>query len=120
MTKGQRAMAVAKILETNNLTQTDAAKAAQLSQARIAQANTVLEYAPDLAGNVLTGSSSRASERWATRCGIRSRRSGGAAIKGPPADSLAVSPSSVSRKLVPPRAARGPGRGESQDRARWG
>ena len=58
MTKGQRAMAVAKILETNNATQTDAAKAAQLSQARIAQANTVLQYAPDLAANVLTGSDS--------------------------------------------------------------
>ncbi len=55
MTKGQRAMAVAKILETNKGTQSEAANASGLSQPRIAQARTVLRYAPDLADDVLTG-----------------------------------------------------------------
>lgn len=58
MTKGQRAMAVAKILETNNLTQGAAAKESGVSQTRIAQSRTVLEFAPDLADNVLAGAAS--------------------------------------------------------------
>ncbi len=125
MTKGQRAMAVAMLRPIPERVHRGkkSSRNGNLSDApsnRVAEARAVLQYAPDLATNVLTGSSSRANGRWVLRCGIRSRRSGGAAIKGPPADNLAASLSNASRKLVPPRAARGPGRGESQDRARRG
>jgi predicted XRE-type DNA-binding protein len=58
MTKGQRAMAVARIFATNNLTQQEAAKSTSVSQSRIAFARTVLKLAPDHADSVLSGATS--------------------------------------------------------------
>jgi hypothetical protein len=58
MTNGQRAMAVALVLETNKATQQDAAKSARLSQPRIAQAHTVMQFAGDLVDEVLSGATS--------------------------------------------------------------
>jgi ParB/RepB/Spo0J family partition protein len=55
LTKSQRAMAVAKLLETNNSRQQDAADQAGVNRTRVAQANTVLKYAPELAEAVLAG-----------------------------------------------------------------
>ena len=55
MTKGQRAMAVARVLETSTQTQRDAAKTASVSRGRVHQAQAVLKYAPDQAYLVLTG-----------------------------------------------------------------
>ena len=61
MTKGQRAMAVAKIYPKEMGRKAKSGKLARnlgLSTERIRQARTVLTYAPDLAANVLTGSAS--------------------------------------------------------------
>lgn len=55
MTKGQRAMAVAKVLETNTISVSAAARESNLNRTRVAQANTVLRYAPDHADSVLSG-----------------------------------------------------------------
>lgn len=56
MSKGAMAMAVARLLETNTQTVSDAAKDAGLNRTRIAQARTVLQFAPDLADGVMDGS----------------------------------------------------------------
>jgi len=55
ISKGQRAMAVASLLETNKSTQTDGAAFASVSQSRIAQANTVRRYADELGPAVMAG-----------------------------------------------------------------
>ena len=58
MTKGQRAMAVAKVLDGREYKNYTLGVSKQyVSWARIA-----LEFAPDIADNVLTGSASRAIE----------------------------------------------------------
>jgi hypothetical protein len=56
MSKGQRAIVVATLLETSKVPQQVASKQAGLSQQRISQARTVLRYGPDLADSVLEGS----------------------------------------------------------------
>lgn len=56
MTKGQRAMAVARRLETNTQSVSEGAKYAGLNRARVAQARTVLHHASDLADSVRSGS----------------------------------------------------------------
>lgn len=64
MTKGQRAMAVAKIYPEpgkggrGKRTSGNLAETAGFSQRRLQEARTILKYAPDLADNVLTGSMS--------------------------------------------------------------
>jgi ParB-like chromosome segregation protein Spo0J len=55
MNAGQRAMAVAKLLETNNATQEQAAQWSGLKRPRIAYAQVVLQYAPEKADSVLAG-----------------------------------------------------------------
>ena len=55
MTKGQRAMAVAKIYpETFDRSASESVKNSHIDRSYISQARTVLQYAPDLAANVLT------------------------------------------------------------------
>jgi ParB-like chromosome segregation protein Spo0J len=56
MTKSQRAIVVATLLETSKVPQQVASKQSGLSQQRISQARTVLHHAPDLADQVLNGS----------------------------------------------------------------
>ena len=51
-------MAVARVLETNGGTVSEAAKTSNLNRTRVSQARTVLQYAPDLADNVLAGAAS--------------------------------------------------------------
>jgi hypothetical protein len=46
-------MAVANVLETSTQTQRDAAKTASVSRGRVHQAQTVLQFAHDLADSVL-------------------------------------------------------------------
>ena len=61
MTKGQRAMAVAKIYpepEQGKRKTSLETKQVGISKTNLSFARTVLAYAPDLATNVLTGSSS--------------------------------------------------------------
>ncbi len=62
MTKGQRAMAVAKIYpepeKGGRGKKSSKTEGFKVSAANISYARTVLQYAPDLAANVLTGSSS--------------------------------------------------------------
>jgi prolyl-tRNA editing enzyme YbaK/EbsC (Cys-tRNA(Pro) deacylase) len=55
MTKGQRAMAVAKIRLVSNQTTREAANQSGLDQTRIVQASVVLRHAPDLAPQVIAG-----------------------------------------------------------------
>lgn len=55
MTKGQRAMVMARLLETSKVTQQTASKQADISQQRISQARTILKHAPDLADSVISG-----------------------------------------------------------------
>jgi ParB/RepB/Spo0J family partition protein len=55
MSKGQRAMVVARLLETNKATQQTASRQAGMSQPLISQARTVLHYASDLAPQVIAG-----------------------------------------------------------------
>jgi len=55
LSKGQAAMAVARLFETNNLTQQAAAAMTGTSRARIAYAVVVLEYAPEFSEAVLSG-----------------------------------------------------------------
>lgn len=58
LTRGQRAMAVAKarLFATNNR-QVDLASAVSVSQSRVAYARVILDHAPDLADKVLAGGS---------------------------------------------------------------
>lgn len=56
LTKGQRAIVIAKLFATNNLTQQAASKQTDVKRARIAKAAVVLKHAPDLANSILTGS----------------------------------------------------------------
>jgi ParB-like chromosome segregation protein Spo0J len=56
MTKGQRAMVVARIRLVSNQTVREAANQSGLDHTRIVQANVVLHHAPDLADQVITGS----------------------------------------------------------------
>ncbi len=59
MTKGQRAMAVAKIYpETEQGKQSTSVKITEVSSGYLSHARTVLQFAPDLADGVLTGSTS--------------------------------------------------------------
>ncbi len=55
MTKGQRAMAVARVLETNQVSQRKAADSLRIKQPMLAKASIVLRYAPDLADQVRNG-----------------------------------------------------------------
>jgi hypothetical protein len=58
MSKGQRAIVVARLLETNKgiLTQQIASRQGGMSQSLISQARTVLNHAPDLANSIIAGS----------------------------------------------------------------
>ena len=62
MTKGQRAMAVATIYPDTNpgkkKTSSETEEVGGVSQAILSRARSVLQYAPDLSANVLTGSAS--------------------------------------------------------------
>jgi ParB/RepB/Spo0J family partition protein len=55
LTKGQQAMIAARALSVSNSSQSSAANSAGISQARIAQAVTVRDYAPDLMDAVVAG-----------------------------------------------------------------
>ncbi len=70
MTKGQRAMAVAKIFPEpkRGRGKKDPAKETEkVSYSRVKVARTVLQYAPDLADNVLNGSRSRQGRQGGAR-----------------------------------------------------
>ena len=56
LSKGQRAIVIARILERNHISQRKAADSLGIKQPMLAKASTVLRYAPDLADQVLTGS----------------------------------------------------------------
>lgn len=56
LNKGQQAMVAARALLLCNTSQSAAAKSVGVSQARVGQAKTVLDYAPDLADSVVAGS----------------------------------------------------------------
>jgi hypothetical protein len=56
MSKGQRAMVVARLLISSNLTQQAASKQLNVSQQRISFASVVLKHASDLADSVVNGS----------------------------------------------------------------
>jgi ParB/RepB/Spo0J family partition protein len=56
LTQGQRAIVVAKLFATNNLTQQAVSKQMDVKQARISKAAVVLKHAPDLASSILAGS----------------------------------------------------------------
>jgi ParB-like chromosome segregation protein Spo0J len=56
MSKGQRAIVVATLLETSKVPQQVASKQAGISQQRISQARTILRHASDLADSVRNGS----------------------------------------------------------------
>lgn len=56
LTQGQKAIVVAKLFATNNLTQQAAGKQMDVKQARISKAVIVLKHAPDLANSILAGS----------------------------------------------------------------
>jgi len=56
MTQGQRAIVVAKLFVTNNLTQETASKQTDVKRARIAKAAVILKHAPDLGNSILAGS----------------------------------------------------------------
>ncbi len=59
MTKGQRAMTVAKIYpETEQGKQSTSVKITEVSSGYLSHARTVLQHAPDLADNVLAGTTS--------------------------------------------------------------
>jgi ParB/RepB/Spo0J family partition protein len=60
LTKGQRAMAVARVRLVSNQASTvrSAAQAAGISHARVVQAGLVIQFAPDLADSVLSGAAS--------------------------------------------------------------
>lgn len=60
LTKGQRAMAVARVRLVSNqgATVRASAQAAGISHARVVQAASVMQYAPDLADSVLSGAAS--------------------------------------------------------------
>jgi hypothetical protein len=55
MTKGQIAMAAAKMRVVSTQSQREVARLSNVSQARIKQAATVLQFAPDLADAVIAG-----------------------------------------------------------------
>lgn len=55
LTKGQQAMVAARAASVSKATKASAAKGAGVSAARVAQAATVLEFAPDLVDTVLAG-----------------------------------------------------------------
>ena len=55
LTKGQRAMAVAKLLLSSNGSQAEGAQSSGVSQQRVSQANTVIRNAPELADAVMAG-----------------------------------------------------------------
>jgi hypothetical protein len=58
MTKGQQAMVIARaqsLVSKEHGAQVTAAKAAGISEARVSQANTVMQYAPDLVDGVMAG-----------------------------------------------------------------
>lgn len=55
MTKGQQAMVAARALSVSNSSQSSAANSLRLSQARIGQAVTVRDHAPDLVDAVIAG-----------------------------------------------------------------
>ena len=56
MSKGQIAMTAARVLLVSGKTQQQAAKLLGVSQQRVSQAATVLEFAPDLVLGILAGS----------------------------------------------------------------
>jgi ParB-like chromosome segregation protein Spo0J len=56
LSKGQRAMAVARVLLVSSKSQQESANAVGVSRQRVTQASVVLEYAPELADAVLSGS----------------------------------------------------------------
>jgi ParB/RepB/Spo0J family partition protein len=58
LTKGQRAMAVAKVRLLCKQSMREAAAHAGVSASRVTQATTVLQYAPDLADSILSGATS--------------------------------------------------------------
>ncbi len=68
MLKGAMAMAVARLLETNTQTVSDAAKEAGLNRTRIAQARTVLRVTPAAVDGVIEGTLALASSgaNWIT------------------------------------------------------
>ena len=55
MTKGQRAMVVAQVLETNHVSQRKAADSLRIKQPMLAKASIVLHHAPDLTASVIAG-----------------------------------------------------------------
>ncbi len=55
LSKGQRAMAVARLLVSNNLTQEEAAETTGVLRSRLSHANTVLSHASELADAVMAG-----------------------------------------------------------------
>jgi ParB-like chromosome segregation protein Spo0J len=55
MTSSQRAITIARAMRAMGLSQREAAERFKLNQARIGQANTILDYAPDLAEAVAAG-----------------------------------------------------------------
>jgi RNase H-fold protein (predicted Holliday junction resolvase) len=55
MSASQRAIVVARAVRLAGISQRDGAQRFNLNQARIGQANTVLDYAPDLADQVVAG-----------------------------------------------------------------
>jgi hypothetical protein len=55
LTKGQIAMAAARMRLASNQTVRQAAKFTEVSHARVVQASTVLQFAPELADEVMSG-----------------------------------------------------------------
>lgn len=55
MSKGQRAMAVARVRLLNNRPMSEVAEAADVAKAYVVKASTVLHYAPDVADAVMSG-----------------------------------------------------------------
>jgi hypothetical protein len=55
MTKSQRAMVVARVLETNHVSQRKAADSLRIKQPMLAKASIVLHHAPDLTASVIAG-----------------------------------------------------------------
>jgi hypothetical protein len=64
MTKGQRAMVVAKICFETKQSVRDGAKQSGLTAGRLGYAMAVINHAPDLAEQVINGSFSGSGEQW--------------------------------------------------------
>jgi len=88
MTKGQTAMAVARVRDFQFLKITDAAEQARVSVGRVGQAVTVLTHAPDLADAVLSGATpldtayEQARARKGVACSMEAQIATAAPLKG--------------------------------------